>query len=163
MAKPGPKPKDPKYLEVSEWFKEYRGLKNRLKYLEKQAQRIIRSGPRGVSGMMLDDMPHGKKVINTEKQLNNLFDFQVEIQELTEFLKPLDDAIYHMGGKNEHIKGAILEGYYLDGRSLAAIAEDLQYSVERLKEIKHDAVEDLYIFIKGRTACKYALNGEEDK
>jgi len=152
------------YKEIEQFFREYCLLKGRLLKLKSEQRRILNSGPKPISAMRFDGMPHATHVTNTETELNRLTQVQTEIAELEVTIKEINEIIDTIDVKRaDKAYSKILRKYYIDGEDILDIALDLNCSEDSIKKLKAQAISNMMVILKGRQQCKSKfINPEED-
>jgi len=110
---------------------------------------------------VISDMPQGCNVNNTQADMNRLINIQEEISDLEEDMKSVEIMFNTLDiGRPNRVYSRILKGYFIYGRTIQELAEEIGVSKMTISTYKKSAMYNFSVLLEGKKACKSILKGD---
>jgi len=134
---------------IKQFFRDYRLLRIRLIFTNREIEQLKKCGPRYIKAMEYDDMPHSTMVSNTETQFEELQKLQAISDEMQEELDASYSLIVQIS--LDHVNQAtILRLFYIEGKMISEVAKELKLTPEYTSTLKQKAEQNLECVLKGK-------------
>ena len=134
---------------IKQFFRDYRLLRIRLIFTNREIEQLKKCGPRYIKAMEYDDMPHASMVSNTETQFEELQKLQAISDEMQEQLTSVNTLLTLTGIDNPS-QESILRLFYIEGDTVSKIAKELTMTPEYTSTLKQKAEQNLECVLKGK-------------